>query len=149
MLNHLSIFLLIPFSARKVSSVFAAFTFIIIFLFRAPLRTRFADYGLSVSIVMLKWIMVINGVKERWKQAWHSSSTLPSSSKCSLHLHRHETPPSFCWISLLNLLWRSWAAGGVQGESTSTLQSSTNYNHSQAVFCVLVVVFLPINSIYV
>lgn len=113
-------FFFIPHLAPK-STAFSSLYFHYLFI-QAPLRTLLADYGLLVSIVMLKWIMVINWTKERQKQVWHFGPALPSSCKCSLQLHHHHTLSTFSI-----LLSRSAVAGGggIAGEYESSLRSPT------------------------
>lgn len=82
---------------------------------QAPFRTPLSDYSLSVSIVMLKWIMVVNGTKEKRKQVRHSSPTLPLSSKYSLQPHQPHTPPPLaelnCWTFSKRTVCGSWEVG--------------------------------------
>lgn len=97
MKSSVAFFFLVAFPVFSQSQQhFSCFYFHYYLFVQAPLRMPLTDYGLSVSIVMLKWIMVINGVEERKQQVWHSSPTLPSLSKCSLQPHQHNTtPPHF------------------------------------------------------
>lgn len=105
---------------------------------QAPFRTPLSDYSLSVSTVMLKWIMVLNGTKEKRKQARHSSPTLPLSSKYSLQPHQRHTPLPLaelnCWTFSKRTVCGSWEVGwGVQGECESACSINHQFLHLSVV----------------